>query len=137
MEYNKAFIENYIEAVSNEFLTSPVEEIKKRFNTDRLCWAFIIWTYGRLGLLVEDEGRLRLLIKKFHRVEIYRFPDIVLFKGGEERDIFQLRRHAGIMLNDTKFIHMGRECNGLQITRLDRLPWNKLDRMVIRHNVLE
>lgn len=134
MKYNKAFIENYIEAVVNEFLTTPVEEIKKRFDTDRLCWAFIIWTYGRLGLLIEDEGKLRLLIKKFHREkEPYKFPDIVLFKGNKG-GMIRLTRHAGIMLDENKFVHMGTRCNGLQITRLNIVPWNKLDKRVIRYN---
>ncbi len=137
MEYNKVHIDNYIQAITNEFLTTSVEEIKKRFDTDRLCWAFIIWTYGRLGLLVEDEGKLRLLIKKFHRIqESYRFPDIVLFKG-DKGGMIRLTRHAGIMLDENKFVHMGRECNGLQITRLNVLPWNKLDRMVIRNYALD
>ena len=140
MKFSKHDIEIYSDRMRKDFMTKTIEDLKKEFNTDRLCWSFIMWTYKRIGLVVESEEELKLLAEKFHRVryeENYRFPDIVLFKGGSIlQSQVTARRHAGIMLDGTCFVHMGMECNGLQFTHLDRLPWSKLSKIVIRHNLV-
>lgn len=134
MEFSKHDVDIYSDRMRADFMTKTIENLKKEFNTDRLCWALVMWTYKRIGLLVENEEELKLLAERFHRIQPpYKFPDIVLFKG---KGIFNgaLRRHAGIMLDERRFVHMGEECNGLQFTHLERSPWNKAERMVIRYN---
>ena len=138
MEFSEQDIEIYSDRMRKDFMTKSIVELKKEFSTDRLCWALVMWTYKRIGLIVESEEELKLLASKFHRVreneQPYKFPDIILFKGDIVTGRIQLARHAGIMLNESRFVHMGRECNGLQFTHLERKPWNKANRMVIRHN---
>lgn len=141
MQFDHDYIEKYKKGISKEFLTKSIEQLKKEFKTDRLCWSLIMWTYKRIGLVVESEEELKLLAEKFHRIryeENYKFPDIVLFKGGSIlQSRVSARRHAGIMLDRTRFVHIGMECNGLQFTHLDRLPWSKLDKIAIRHNEID
>jgi hypothetical protein len=137
MEFNNIDIENYKEQIVKDFMLKSVEEIKKEFSTDRICWAFVVWTYRTLNIFTEDEDRFRLknLLKKFNKVEEkdlpYRFPDIVVFKNGYA--LF-LGRHAGIMLDRKRFVHLGKDCNGLQFTDLTILPWSHSDKVVIRHD---
>ena len=53
MEFNNDYIENYKKSIGYEFLEMSVEELSLEFGTDRLCWAFIMWTYKKIGLIVE------------------------------------------------------------------------------------
>ncbi len=134
MEFDKAKIDEYKEKVIKDFMVLSMEDIKKEFKTDRLCWAFAMWTYRYLKIIIKDEIVLRELITDFNRVEEdklpYRFPDIVIFK----RESFLLGRHAGIMLDRKKFVHLDEDSNGITFTELTRLPWSRIDRMVMRHN---
>ena len=134
MEFNKNDIEDYKKRIVEDFMLKSVDQIKKEFSTDRICWAFVMWTYRSLNIFIQDEDRLKELVKKFNRVEEkdlpYRFPDIVIFKNGS----MLLGRHAGIMLDRKKFVHLGKDCNGLQFTDLTILPWIHSDKVVIRHD---
>ncbi|MCP4475376.1 MAG: C40 family peptidase [Gammaproteobacteria bacterium] len=134
MEFNNIDIDNYKKRVSEEWLLKSVEDIKKEFMTDRICWAFVMWTYSKLNIFINSENSLKKLVKGFKRVEDgkYKFPDIVIFR--EKNSSLLLKRHAGIMLDKNKFVHLGVKCNGLQFTDLFRLPWSGLDKMIIRHN---
>ncbi len=136
MKFLEQDIENYISSVASEFITIPPSELKKTFETDRICWAFVMWTYKKLNIFIDKEESLKILVKNFERVENtpYQFPDIVLFKYYTKR---LLQRHAGIMLNDHRFVHLGKDCNGLQFTHLGRSPWNELERIVIRSKDIE
>lgn len=131
MEFKEADIWEYKEKAINDFMLKPIEEIKAEFNTDRICWAFVMWTYRQLNIFIDSEDSLKLLVKNFKRVQgEYQFPDIIIFKHSN----MLLGRHAGIMLDKKRFVHLERDCNGLQFTDLTRLPWSHFDRVVIRHD---
>lgn len=125
-------IEKYKWNVVEKFMNLGSNKIKEEFQTQHICWAFVMWTYRELGYEVESEKKLKLLVDKFERVDKpYRFPDIILFKG-HKGGLITVARHAGIMLGETKFVHMGEQCNGLQFSSLDRNPYNIDNKMVIR-----
>ena len=133
MVYNKQDIEEYKKLVVDKFMIKSLGDLVKEFETDRLCWAFVMWTYKHLNIFIDTEKRLRVLFKNFRMLRDvdlpYRFPDIIIFKYGGS---FLLGRHAGIMLDRKRFVHLGIDEIGLQFTDLTRLPWNSLDKVVIR-----
>lgn len=128
-------IEEYKQLVINTFMIKSTEKIIEEFKTDRICWAFVMWTYRILGIFVKPEDSLKELAKDFKRVKEsdlpYRFPDIVIFKSKS----MLLGRHAGITLDRKRFVHLAK-CDGAQFTELTRLPWSAIDKIVIRHNAI-
>ncbi len=128
-------IEEYKKRVVEEIMIKPasLEELKTEFNTNRLCWAFVMWTYNTLGIQIETEDQLNVLAGKFARVKkgVYKFPDIILLRHTKFHSLY-LGRHAGIMLNNEEFVHVSEEAGGVNITSLKVWPWNCVPYMVIR-----
>lgn len=133
MEYN---INCYKNLAIETFMLKSKEELKKLFNTERICWALVVWTYQSfLGTRIENENELIKLGKRFRKIKEYeqpKFPDIVIFKNTIFCNVY-IGRHVGIMLNDIEFIHAGFGFDGLQITRINRSPWTEIPYIVIRH----
>jgi len=132
LEFNEKQIEEYKELVVNRFMTKPLTKLREEFETDRLCWAFVMWTYRKLNIFIESEKRLRVLFENFKMLDEedlpYRFPDIVVFRINPTL----LERHAGIMIDEKRFVHMEKDQFGVQFTDLNKFPWCHLDKFVMR-----
>lgn len=133
MEYN---INNYKNLAIDNFMLKSSKELKQLFNTERLCWALVVWTYETfLNIKIENENKLIKLGRVFRKIkedEQPKFPNIVIFKNAIRGDVY-LGRHVGIMLNDKEFIHIGFNFDGLQITKINKFPWTEYPYIIIRY----